>query len=564
MLTSETRDEKVVQSHLRRARLLGTVAATLVLPAVALVVLLRQLGSLPPIWAWYLDPTYPYLLNGALIVQGGTPGHTDHPGTSFQWLLGGVEWIVHLFRGNGLSLSADVVANAEFYMNSSGGVLVGLFCVSLGYFGYRLTGAFGPVSGVVSVLLILAGLGVIGPWIMLLTPESLVVTCAVFVLALLAPVIADRAAQPRVLIPIMVGLLVAIGMTAKIVFLPMVLVLPFCLRWRPLAVAAGSVLVSASLILIPIYSEVDRMLAWFFGVASNPGRYGDEPGTKWTVGQNLWSAAGQVGQLFQGFWIIMFLCLAILTYSISRRPIRKSIRTQVPAVGLVLAIAATLALGYKSFTARDFVVLVPLVAVLAGLTLRNALTLLRSNAAGGGRLLRIIPGACLVACLALALLGVDASTQVIEGKAAGATARVGASELLDESPANAWTAMSYGVQTPASALMFGDAYARRNFASFIGERFPRQLEYSLWDRRLSGWDADGTRMELGCAEVNTILESGRLNVVVADEYVGMLERPSTDRVAFSNGFDTAVSLVTPAEDDSPYTVFRITSCEAQS
>jgi len=44
----------------------------------------------------------------------------------------------------------------------------------------------------------------------------------------------------------------------------------------------------------------------------------------------------------------------------------------------------------------------------------------------------------------------------------------------------------------------------------------------------------------------------------------MLERPSTDRVAFSNGFDTAVSLVTPAEDDSPYTVFRITSCEAHS
>ena len=65
-----------------------------------------------PLWVFY-DPAYPYLYNGVVIIQGGVPGHTDHPGTSLQWISGIVSKLTHVLRDNGSSLSEDVVAHSE-------------------------------------------------------------------------------------------------------------------------------------------------------------------------------------------------------------------------------------------------------------------------------------------------------------------------------------------------------------------------------------------------------------------------------------------------------------------
>ena len=117
-------------------------------------VLILKLVQAPPAWAWYADPAYQYLLNGAALVSGDTPYLLYHPGMSLIWLVGLIEFVVHLVSPSAESVLLDSVQQPEHHIAIQQGILGFAYLVGLGFLAWRTLRSFGPLPALVLQLLI--------------------------------------------------------------------------------------------------------------------------------------------------------------------------------------------------------------------------------------------------------------------------------------------------------------------------------------------------------------------------------------------------------------------------
>lgn len=259
-----------------------------VVPLITLIAGLIFLTQLLPLYSGPngldLDPSYQYLLNGASILDGIAPGHTDHPGTPLQILAAIViflQWLVFsIFNPSDFSHGPimDAIQNPELYIQTICIVLLGLNTWATYFVGKSIFKSSQMLS--ISLIIQFAPLAFwqFSPRLVYLSPEALLIFSSLILIGLLAKFIfphKDKNIDSKKRIDLLkIGLICSIGITTKITFFPALLSLLLIRNWSHLSKIVLYILIFTALILIPIYSKFPWMLGWFYSLLTHSGIYG--------------------------------------------------------------------------------------------------------------------------------------------------------------------------------------------------------------------------------------------------------------------------------------------------
>ncbi len=254
----------------------GTLLVLPLLFALTALGLARQRG---PLWLGQnSDPSYQYLFNSLLILNGQPPCHIDHPGTTVQTLGAVVLSATTPGRDRDEKTSA-VLADPEralFRLHAFFLLLTALALVVAGLLVLERTG-----SAALAWALQLTPLLQPGTYraTLFVAPEALLVPLTILFIAFLiireSALESPATVRQETAINILLGLLAAAGLVTKITFAPLCL-LPLLVQrsWRGVAWTGSAMLAGTALYLAPIYSQLPRMFHWFTQLATHQGIYG--------------------------------------------------------------------------------------------------------------------------------------------------------------------------------------------------------------------------------------------------------------------------------------------------
>lgn len=474
----------------------------LIAPVVMVIAQIWSLVYLPPFWRQLPDPIYQYLLNGVAITTGVIPGHTDHPGTSMQWLMGLIQWLSFQIAGQGESYVADVVARPEWYLTIDASVLIVLQFIAFVYASWGLARHVGVKAVFAFQALVLAAVSVFF-FTIYPGPENLVWLCTLAVIGLLAPLARTPrgSVSPRVLVAL--GVVLAIGATAKIIFVPVFALVVVWLRFRDAAIALGVSVVSAIAILWPVRSQIPRMWDWFTATASTSARYPDEVQTQSGLQSLLSSPLAIVDQ-----YPLALICLLLVVLgcvAAARGDIRwADLVVRISGPGLV--IIGVWVFTYKAWRSNDLMVLAPVLGLLAA-TLVFALFVQSGGPRWGFR--SKIPG--VVAAVVL-IISASVFAFRIPSVIADSRERTTFDDLVDFLDER-WSGGSsisygYGVWNQATALAFANGSSGGAASAGIVERYPNWIEFNIWDSMFYRPGREGVEF-VSCITLQEIARSSR-------------------------------------------------------
>ena len=281
-MNTTTATKRAVFSRLGFSRPTGKTIALAALPGLILVLGFVLMSSMMPIYSGlqYLDydPAYQYLFNGAALMKGYGPTHTDHPGTPVQLLMGVISIISwSIVRLSGLTSQAyplSVVTHPEEYLRIIMTVFLLMNCVAIYFLGsvvskYTRIAAAGIACQAGYLLL-----GVLFPRMFHATPEAVHFLAATSLMITLAPVIFEGqdCSNRRA---ILVGLFLGLGAASKVTFLPLFF-LTLLLR-QPQAIfrALSAGFLFTLLLVLPIIDKLKELVTWLLRVATHDGTYGE-------------------------------------------------------------------------------------------------------------------------------------------------------------------------------------------------------------------------------------------------------------------------------------------------
>lgn len=493
----------------------------------------RGIQNWVPVWAWYPDPGYQYLLAGASLVSGGAPALVYHPGTSFQWLVGIVELVHHSLIGSG-SFFTDLVASPEEYARSIGTAVALVFAAALLFVAWTMLRNLGPWPALVFQLMMLWGLPVIAGARFHLWPESLVLACTLVTIGLLTrPWKLGSAALP---LPsaILLGVVGAIGISAKVIYLPIVLVVAACLTWRRNLVYFASFALTSILIVAPIISRLPKMWEWFSSIATTSGRHGQVVETS-TV-DNVLAANGVLGGFLRWYVpVVLILGVALVGLVARKRTIKDPLVRGALAVSL--GIAAVVVSTAKQSEIRDLIAIVPLIAALSAVLFTSALGMVSMKNARRG-----VVGGVLAFTGFLALHGFVHANNFATFERQEVDVVVRDAESVMAGISGGRWGLGYNVWTEQNALMFGSndglmlgvEYSDDLVNREISERFPTALYFDLWSRNFQEIGDDFRLGVVSCQQLSDYLSAGPVGIVVESPGHVTLDREGNE-IVLSDG-----------------------------
>jgi hypothetical protein len=282
----------------KAGRVAGSALLFLIVPVVFFVAEARLTKVKGPQWiAFSFENPYNYLMNSLLLVNGRAPSSIEHPGTATQ-LFGAI--VLRLSSTESTDdLVTSVLLNPEKHIRIIYRTLLTFTALVLWLIPWITANA---LRNVVIGLLIqvpclfyqtLLYYGTLFGSDLMVVPLSVMAICCCALLV--APSshaqslriilgISDQgdSATTRLtaipLIATIAGLVCALGIVTKLDFFPLVLVsLVCCQRIRNLASFAVAFLFGLLFALLPIYSQLPRLVAWIFGLVVHSQRYGSGP-----------------------------------------------------------------------------------------------------------------------------------------------------------------------------------------------------------------------------------------------------------------------------------------------
>jgi hypothetical protein len=314
------------------------------------------------------DPSYIYLLNGAGMLHGFVPGHVDHPGTPLQLLTGGIALLCWLSGGATARFSHSIISSPEYYLAAISNSLLSLNSLALLYLGRAIFKSSGSLLLAIAIQGGLLTLGSLFPRLGYVAPEALISFAALMMLAELCPVLfADNSARTSLSAAVRVGSFAGLGITSKVTFLPLLLLLLFLPGRRPKLMAAiASVLFSGAMLLL-IWPRIGKMLDFFATLATHQGRYGTGE-----FGLIKWDdAAANLAELLklapQTFLVLAICILLVGVAFLCRRSRPTCFIPTFFGAALFLSIAALqIAMVVRHFHPRYFFPLVVITPVILG------------------------------------------------------------------------------------------------------------------------------------------------------------------------------------------------------
>jgi hypothetical protein len=245
----------------------------LLLPFLYLAATLIYSACMAP-WGRQVDPESAYAMNGIIAAAGYGSMKFDHPGTTTTLL---VEIIVRLWAL--VARPDDIVAFS--FKNYDAIIYAARTCEAFILFGALLAGGLIVAKATRSV--IAAMVFQVGPFVhfdtfhidMLLIPESLMVSCAIFGMALVIKAALDDR-PPTVRLGVAAGLIFALGFSSKYLYLPLAILGVSLLR-NPRAFTAACIagavgFTAFNLIFNP--AVFTRGFGWMYTIATHKGVYG--------------------------------------------------------------------------------------------------------------------------------------------------------------------------------------------------------------------------------------------------------------------------------------------------
>jgi hypothetical protein len=445
----------------------------------------------------YADPAYQYLLNGLAITIGPGPGHTDHPGTSLQLLSGLLTLVSHMLIRDGSGVVASVVQNPEVFALISAITLILGQGIALFWTSIRIYRVSNLGSTALFQAIVLCA-GVLFAFRVYLIPEGLVIICAILVIGFIAPALLGMNDRIDNKTAIILGIVLAVGITAKVIFIPM-LILPLILfKWRQIIVTYVSMIASVAVIMFFARDQISRSIEWFTQVSTTSARYPDEvrPDSFFANFVNIPSA---LLEWYPVYLFMAFLSLLILIFVVTQR---KSLAFPLRGVlALLSASIIALLMAYKAFRPNDLFVLVPISGAIAALlwswaSVRVAF-LARSTTQLGITTLAVL--------LAITLNVTDTNLKVSEADTNFAENDISA--LLDSYIAReAYVAVGYAVFTKESALYYANTTSRNIALPEIVKQYPGWLDFNIWNSMFYTFSAEGNRLAT-CEELRSIVDS---------------------------------------------------------
>jgi hypothetical protein len=280
-------------------RLPASALLFLVIPSVFLITVFEFTKAKGPQW---LPPSfenpYAYLFNSLLVVKGLEPMHIDHPGTTTQ-VFGAIilrassvksadELITSTLRDPEkqirklhqalLFLTALVLwlspwITAVALRNLVIGLLIQIPCL----FSQTLL-SYGILFGS-DLMLVPFSVAAVCCCTLLIAPKSSPQTQAVLVGIRTRPAINSsihRASFP--FLAALTGLICAFGIVTKLTFFPLIFISFLCCQsWRNLAAFTGAFVTGVVICLLPIHSQLLRLLTWAVNLGTHTGDYGSGP-----------------------------------------------------------------------------------------------------------------------------------------------------------------------------------------------------------------------------------------------------------------------------------------------
>lgn len=467
----------------------------------------ERLWDWVPVWAWYPDPGYVYLLAGGQIITGGTPHHNDHPGTSAQWLVGLIEALIHTAIGNG-SLRSDLVQRPELYARGVGAVLGLFFVLSLGFTGLRLLRSLGIVPSLTFQLLVFWGLPVLDVARYRIMPETLVLTAAILSIGLLAPRMGDPKQPLPTGVVVSLGIVSSIGITAKVLFLPMLLVSLALLGRRQIVLYVLTGFATTVLILVPIYSRLDYMRSWFSGILLNPGRQG-QPGEARNLANSIQDSVNLMNLSVRWFTLVALASLVTaLVGIVLQRRITGNWQWR-GQVALGLAFALVMFAAVKDAETRDFLLAFPLLAAINALGLYM---ILRSAPPRKWRL--FVSAAAVLVASFLGLHGYVGTHYNHQIQLSRLQPILQLQDQLQRATQSVSWGLGYNVWTEQNAIMFALPWLNGAYDVEMNAESPNALYFDIWSRVFVGTTGTGTLHILSCGEVQQRVGSTGIGVIV--------------------------------------------------
>ncbi len=480
-----------------------------------------------PVWSWYTDPGYVYLFNGAVIIQGGVPGHTDHPGTSTQWLIGSIEQLTYWVTGSRENLFADIVWNPESYAKVVSSVFLIVYIFATAYLGYQMWRYFGTAVAIITQFLFIWTISLMGSGVFKLVPETVVLLAFLVLLALMIPSLKNPRRGLGIAALLFIGIICAIGMTSKIIFLPALLLPIILLTIRNLMVVVLGFVVSGILIMLPTVPRLGQMWNWYAGVLLSSGRHGGQ--SEKNLLENLSNAAQGLTGIAR-WWALIYIALLALSFGfVVVSLLRKRFGLKpLSLVALVMVSFGVFAIGYKQSETRDFILIAPTIALLAGILvyLYRQLCSLRVG--------ELVSVTSIIAASFLGAHGLVGSVYAYPLVTDRSEDRVESAQAMNDLSEIETLAQSYDSWTESGALSFGEYWSNGEFARELNERFPVIFEYSIFDQGIYSWNSGDGRRLASCPELSLLAQSTKFYIVVPS--LGTLNiDPSLTKIYSKNG-----------------------------
>jgi hypothetical protein len=303
--------------------------ALFAIPALLMLVGLGMSLKMFPLYSgsglYNVDASYAYLFNGLLLLDGHAPYQTDHPGTPLQVLIAALVYLQWGYLRLVETVNADVVvavmAEPERYLLFLSRALLALNGLALWFFGKKVYESTNSVSLATLCQCALLSFGLHGTKLLYPAPEALVACLAVWLIAVLSPLIFQRPEEvPRnqTKIALMAGLIFGLGFAVKLTFLPMAGLFLLFKPWRLKMLAVLVALMSWCVGIAPMAGKLPELWMRAYNMLTHTGKWGEGP-------KGLIDTAQLSGNYFQlrneypFFYIALFVFAAYLLFAGLRR-----------------------------------------------------------------------------------------------------------------------------------------------------------------------------------------------------------------------------------------------------
>lgn len=434
------------------------------------------------------DPAYCYLLNSVNNASLKATGHVDHPGTTAQVFGAVVLRVYHLLnRSEQAELHTAVLKDPERH----------LFVMTYAFLGFNCLFLF--FSGIVAF----KGTG--KPWLAVLlqtapffsamalynglthiSQESMLFLSAMMMLTLVSwqffPGLKKSSRRNILLFAIVTGF----GMASKVTFLPLV-ILPLILipglrnkLWYSLASAGAFVLIT-----FPIWTQYGRMLGWLMRLTAHSGRYGS--GSIGVIDSTTY--LGNIRNLLMSntlFSAIIAFSLLFL-FLVMVLPVLRNKLKNLPEINVLLAVTLVELAGLMLVAKMPGDNYMMPYACLLVLNIFCILLLLW-NSSGKTLTSIVLPLLTTIILVLVPYWGLKAKNMLYTPVAN--QEYIETVKLLSTYDAGYARIYCLPSASPATALFFGNVYARREYLEDLQMMYPNTFFYEAVNHKLMNWSSD--------------------------------------------------------------------------